>query len=149
MPETRSSERPLGVYWVALYFVLAGFLEAIQKYRDWNAPLTFNPLSEHSIWELAFHASVHLALAFLVWHYAALGRVAALVYGYAFFATYAGMAIAFAFYEGSKPLTVTPLTLSIAVFHVTALIPVIAYLQPKRRKKLFHVRLLDLLLPGD
>ena len=52
MSQSSTSERPLGIYLVALYFVLAGFLESIQKYREWNAPLTLDPFAEHSLWEL-------------------------------------------------------------------------------------------------
>lgn len=142
-------ERPLGVYLVALYFVIAGFLESIQKYREWDAPLSFNPLAEHSLWELVVHTVIYLALAGLVWNFAALGRLAALVFGYLTFATYVGAALFFLFYEGETPLIVTPLYVSIAIYHLSALIPVIAYLQPARQKKLFHVSLLEILLSND
>ena len=142
-------ERPLGVYLVALYFVLAGFLESIQKYREWDVPLSFNPLAEHSLWELVVHTVIYLALAALVWNFAALGRLAALVYGYLTFGTYVVAASIFLLYDGDTPLNVTPLSVSIAIYHVTALIPVIAYLQPARQKKVFHVSLLEILISND
>ena len=142
-----SSERPIGIYLVALYFVLAGFLESIQKYHEWNSPLSFKPWAEHSVWELAAHTLIYLALALLVWNFAWLGRIGALVYGYAHLGMYVVMA---SFYVlGETPLTITPLFVSIAIYHVTALIPVMAYLQPKRQKKLFHVSLLDMFLSSD
>lgn len=144
-----SSERPIGVYLVALYFVLAGFLESIQKYHEWNPPLSFKPWAEHSVWELAAHTLVYLALALLVWNFAALGRIGALVYGYAHLAMYVVLASIYVLYEGDTPLTITPLSVSIAIYHVSALIPVVAYLQPKRQKKLFKVSLLDMLLSSD
>lgn len=149
MSNHSSSERPIGVYLVALYFVIAGFLESIQKYREWDAPLSFNPLAEHSLWELAFHTLIYLAVALLVWNFAALGRLGALVYGYLTLGTYVVAASIYLLYEGETPLTITPLAVSIAIYHVTALIPVIAYLQPKRRRRLFHVSLLDNLLSSD
>ena len=142
-----SSERPIGIYLVALYFVLAGFLESIQKYHEWNSPLSFKPWAEHSVWELAAHTLIYLALALLVWNFAWLGRIGALVYGYAHLGMYVVMA---SFYVlGETPLTITPLFVSIAIYHVTALIPIMAYLQPKRQKKLFHVSLLDMFLSSD
>lgn len=149
MSETTTSERPLGVYFVALYFVLAGFLESIQKYREWDSPLSFNPLVEHSIWELLVHTLIYLALALLVWNFAALGRLGALVYGYLTFGTYVVAASIYLLYEGETPLNVTPLSVSIAIYHVSTLIAVIAYLQPKRQKKLFNVSLLEMLLSSD
>ena len=71
------------------------------------------------------------------------------MYGYAHLAMYVVLASIYVLYEGDTPLTITPLSVSIAIFHVSALIPVIAYLQPKRQKKLFKVSLLDMLLPSD
>lgn len=149
MTDPVSNERPLGVYLVALYFVIAGFLESIQKFREWNAPLSLNPFAAHSIWELTFHTLIYLALALLVWNFTALGRLGALVYGYLTLGTYVVAASIYLLYEGETPLTITPLAVSIAIYHVTALVPVIAYLQPKRRKHLFHVSLLDTLLSSD
>jgi len=149
MSETKSSERPLGIYLVALYFVIAGFLESIQKYYEWNAQVSFKPLAEHSVWQLAAHTMIYLAFALLVWNFAALGRIAALVFGYAHLAMYVALASIYVLYDGESPLTITPLSVSIAIYHVSTLIPVVAYLQPKRQKKLFHVRLLDLLLSNE
>jgi hypothetical protein len=144
-----TSDRPIGIYLVTLYFVLAGFLESIQKYREWDAPVSLNPLAEHSLWELSFHTLIYLVLALLVWNFAALGRLGGLVYGYLTFGTYIVAASIYLLYDGDTPLTVTPLSVSIAIYHVTALIPVLAYLQPKRQKKLFHVSLLEMLLSND
>ena len=149
MSNQPSSERPIGVYLVALYFVLAGFLESIQKYHEWNTPLSFKPWAEHSVWELAAHTLIYLALALLVWNFAWLGRLGALVYGYLTLGTYVVMAFFYVLYEGETSFTITPLFLSIAIYHVTALMPVVAYLQPKRQKKLFNVSLLDMLLSSD
>lgn len=149
MSETASSERPLGIYLVALYFVIAGFLESIQKYYEWDAPVSFGLFAEHSVWQLVAHTFIYLAFALLVWNFAALGRIGALVFGYAHLLMYAVMASIYFLYEGESPLTITPLSVSIAIYHVSALIPVVAYLQPKRQKKLFHVRLVDLLFASD
>ena len=149
MNEPKSPERPLGVYLVALYFVLAGFLESIQKYREWDAPLVLNPLAEHSIWELLVHTLIYLVIALLVWNFAALGRLGALVYGYLTLGTYVVAASIYWLYEGETPLNVTPLSVSIAIYHVTALIPVLFYLQPKRQKQLFHVSLIEMLFSSD
>lgn len=149
MTETTSNERPLGIYLVALYFVLAGFLESIQKYFESSAPLSFGPFTEHSIWTLAAHTLIYLAFALLVWHFTSLGRLGALVFGYAHLGMYTVMASIYFLYEGEAPLTITPLSVSIAIYHVTTLIPVIAYLQPKRQKKVFHVSLIELLFSND
>jgi len=92
---------------------------------------------------------IYLAFALLVWNFAALGRIAALVFGYAHLAMYVALASIYVLYDGESPLTITPLSVSIAIYHVSTLIPVVAYLQPKRQKKLFHVRLLDLLLSNE
>ena len=145
---TRSSERPLGVYLVALYFVLAGFLESIQKYRESGEAISFSPIAEHSIWNLAVHTLIYLTLAYLIWHFASLGRLGALVYGYLTFGMYVVMLSIYFLWEGDTQLTVTPLFVSIAIYHVTAIIPVILYLQPKKQKKLFHVSILELLTSG-
>lgn len=149
MSETTSSERPLGIYLVALYFVIAGFLESIQKYYEWNAPVSLRPFAEHSAWQLAAHTLIYLAFALLVWNFAALGRIGALVFGYAHLGMYVVLASIYFLYDGDSPLTITPLSVSIAIYHVSALIPVVAYLQPKRQKKLFHVRLIDLLFTSE
>ncbi len=145
MQQEKTVERPFGVYLASLYFVISGFLEAIQKYREWDAPLIFNPLSEHSIWHLATHVVIYLAVAYLIWQLTWLGRLAGLVYGYSLLATYVG---AFLLYmKETTGMSLTPLFLVIAVYHVAALIPLVAYLQPKRRKELFRVGLLEILLP--
>ena len=149
MRPVENSERPLGVYLVALYFIIAGALETIQKYREWDQALTLNPFGEHSIWELAAHMGVYVALALLVWNLAALGRLAALVYGYLHFGAYVVIASIYLLYEGETPLTITPLFVSVAIYHVTTAIPVIAYLQPTKQKQLFQLRLTDLLFPGE
>ena len=125
--------RPLGVYLASLYFVVSGFLEAIQQYREWGAPLIFNPLSEHSVWHLATHVAIYLAAAYLIWQLTWLGRLAGLVYGYALLATYVG---AFLLYlKGTPGMSSTPLFMVLAVYHVAGLIPLVVYLRPKRRKK--------------
>jgi hypothetical protein len=147
MTETYSSERPLGVYLVAFYFVLAGFLGAIKTHLEWDAPLSFNLFAEHSIWQLLVDIWLHLAVAYLVWHLASVGRVAALVYGYIHVVMYP--TIGLVYLASDTPLHITPLLVSLAVFHTTALIPVIAYLQPAHRKKAFDVSLLELLWSTD
>ncbi|HLE21329.1 MAG TPA: hypothetical protein VJB88_09460 [Vicinamibacteria bacterium] len=145
MLSQKTVERPLGVYLASFYFVVSGFMEAIQKYREWGAPLIWNPLSEHSIWHLATHAAIYLAVAYLIWQLTWLGRLWGLVYGYLTLATYAG---AFLLYlKGTPGMSSTPLFMVLGIYHVAALIPVVAYLQPKRRKKLFQVSLLEILLP--
>ena len=145
METDRPTDRPIGVYLAALYFVVSGFLEAIQQYREWGAPLIFNPISEHSIWHLATHVAIYLAMAYLIWQLTWVGRLAGLVYGYSLLATYVG---AFLLYmKGTPGMSSTPLFTVLAVYHVAALIPLVIYLQPKRRKKLFHVGLLEILLP--
>ena len=138
-------ERPLGVYLASLYFVVSGFLEAIQQYREWGAPLIFNPLAEHSVWHLATHVAIYLAAAYLIWQLTWLGRLAGLVYGYALLATYVGVLLLYL--KGTPGMSSTPLFMVLAVYHVAGLIPLVMYLQPKRQKKLFHVGLLELLLP--
>ena len=138
-------ERPLGVYLASLYFVVSGFLEAIQQYREWGAPLIFNPFSEHSVWHLATHVAIYAGAAYLIWQLTWVGRLAGLVYGYSLLATYVG---AFLLYlKGTHGMSSTPLFLVLAVYHVAALVPLVIYLQPKRRKELFRVGLLELLLP--
>ena len=145
MPPEKTVGRPLGVYLASFYFVVAGFLEAIQQYREWDAPLIFNPLSEHSVWPLATHVAIYLAAAYLIWQLTWVGRLAGLVYGYALLATYAGVFLLYL--KGTPGMSSTLLFMVLAVYHVAALIPLVVYLQPKRRKKLFHVGLLELLLP--
>lgn len=140
------TEKPLGVYLVSLYFVLAGFLESIEKFRQWGSPFVLNPFSEHSVWHLAAHILIYLALAYLVWQLTWFGRLAGLVYGYLTLGTYFG---AFYIYARGTPASLPPLFFVLAGFHVMALIPLLFYLQPSRRKKLFQVSLLEILLPDD
>ncbi len=147
MTQPTSFERPLGVYLVALYFVLAGFLGAIKTHLEWDAPMSFNLFAEHSVWQLMFDIVLHLAVAYLLWHFTSVGRVAALVYGYIHVVMYPSIGIVYL--ASDTPLHITPLLVSLAVFHTTALIPVIAYLQPARRKKAFNVSLFELLWSAD
>ena len=149
MTDPTSHERPLGIYLVALYFVVAGFLESIQKYFEAGAPLSLDPFAEVSIWGLVAHTAIYLTLALLVWNFTWLGRLGALVFGYVHLATYLVYASIVYLWDGPAPLTVTPLTVSIAIYHVTALIPVVAYLQPKQQKKVFTVSVLELLFSNE
>lgn len=142
-------ERPAAIYLVTLYFVLAGFLESIKKYREWEGLLSFGPLAEHSIWELAVDVIIYLALAYLIWHFAKLGRLAALVYGYLILGTYIGSVILYLANSGGVPLTVTPLFVIVGIFHVVSVVPILWYLQPSRQKELFRVSLIELLLESD
>lgn len=146
MSESNPVERPLGVYLASFYFVLAGFLESIQRYRESDAAFSLNPLAEQSIWHLVTNIAIYLVVGYLIWNYTRIGRLAGLVYGYLTLATYFG---AFLLYAKGTPMNPTPLFLTLAVFHVVALIPLVAYLQPARRKKLFQVSLLEILLPRD
>ena len=132
---------------MAFYFVLAGFLGAIKTHLEWDAPLSFNLFAEHSIWQLLVDILLHLAVAYLVWHLTSVGRVAALVYGYIHVVMYP--TIGLVYLASDTPLHITPLLVSLAVFHTTALIPVVAYLQPAHRKKTFDVSLLELLWSTD
>lgn len=136
-------ERPAGVYFVALYFVLAGFFEAIQKFQEWGT-VSLNPLSERSIFILAMDPIIYLALAHLIWNFAALGRMAALVVGYVSLGMY--LFVAISYFTSSVPLNVTPLFVYVSAFHIVCLIPVISYLQPARQKKRFTVSLWEILL---
>lgn len=136
-------QRPTAVYLVALYFVLGGFLEAIQKFREWGE-VSLNPMAEHSIWVLALDPIIYLVLAFLIWHFAAVGRIAALVFGWISLGMY--LFIAISYFTSSVPLNITPLFVPVAAFHIVCLVPVILYLQPARQKKRFHVSLWEILL---
>lgn len=146
MSEGQPVEKPIGVYLASFYFVVSGFLESIQKYREWDTPLVFNPLAEHSVWHLATHIAIYLVVAYLIWQLTWLGRLTGLVYGYLTLATYAGVTI---LYLKGTEMSSTPLFLTLAIYHVVALVPLVAYLQPKRQKKLFRVGLLEILLPPD
>jgi hypothetical protein len=147
MSTDANTERPVGVYFVALYFVLAGFLESIRKYQEAHGDFSFSPLAENSFLALVIDPLIYLALAFLIWHFAAFGRLAALVYGYVVLAMYAGIAISY--FVFSTPLTVTPLFLALSAFHVLGLPALLWYLQPARQKKLFHVSIWEILLSSD
>ncbi|MGH9324288.1 MAG: hypothetical protein ACRD3V_30925 [Vicinamibacteria bacterium] len=142
-----ASERPLGVYFVALYFVLSGFLESIRKYQESDQVWSMNPLADHSFWTLTVDPIVYLGLAYLIWRFASIGRLAALVYGYVILAMYAGIAASYFVFE--TPLNVTPLFVALSAFHVLALPALLWYLQPARQKKLFHVSLWEILLSSD
>ncbi len=146
MTPTRTQDRPVGVYLVVLYFVLAGFLETIQKYRDWGETLNLNPLTERSLWHLAADILIYLAIAYLVWHLTWLGRLAALVFGYLYLATCLWFLV---LYDRGTMMNSTPLFLILAVYNMLALPPLLFYLQRDKRKKLFQARLRELLLPKD
>ena len=101
------------------------------------------------MWELAAYPMIDLVLAYLVWHVTSLGRLGALVYGYLTFGMYVVLASIYLLWDGETALTVTPLYVSLGVFHVTALVPVLAYLQPARQKMVFRTSLWELLLSSD
>ncbi len=147
MSSDSNGEKPLGVYLVALYFVLAGFIEPIGKYYDADHAWSLVPMADDSLWTLAADPIGYLAIAYLLWRYAALGRLAALVLGYALLAFYLGSATAhFVFHV---PITLTPMLAAISAFHILGLPAVVWYLQPARQKKLFHVSLWEILLSSD
>ena len=141
------TERPLGVYLVNLYFVLAGFLEAIGKYHEADHTWSLVPMAENSIWTLAVDPVMCLSIAYLIWRFAAFGRLAALVYGYLTVATY--LVIAVSYFAVNTPLNVTPLFVALGAFHVLALPALLWYLQPARQRKIFHVSLWEILLSSD
>lgn len=143
------SERPVGVYLVALYFLVAGFLESIQKYRESETPFALSPFAQHSIWELGVHTTIYLVIAYLIWNYAALGRLAALVFGYLMLGTYVALLIAYLLHSDGDLKEPSQLYLMIAAYHLVALGPIVYYLQPARRKKLFDVSLVELILSSD
>jgi hypothetical protein len=147
MSSEASDERPLGVYLVALYLVLAGFLEPIAKYYDSGRTWSLVPTAENSLWTLGTDPLIYLAIAYLIWRFAWLGRIASLVLGYLLLASY--LIAAVAHFGFAVPLTLTPLSAAVSTFHVLCLPAVVAYLQPSRQKKLFQVSLWDILLPGD
>ena len=132
------TERPIGVYTVTLYFALAGCLESIHMYREWEHPLSLNPFATQSFWQLVVHNAVYFVGAYLLWHCTSLGRLAALIYGYLMLPVYIVVLI--------DPVeNATPLLLLISIFHILALLPALAYLQPTRRKKLFRVSVWELI----
>ena len=146
MAPISTEDRPVAVYLIVLYFVLAGFLEAIQKYRDWGETLNLNPLTDRSLWHLAADILIYLAIAYLVWHLTWLGRLAGLVFGYLYLATCWWFLV---LHVRGTMMNSTPLFLILAVYNVLALPPLLFYLQRDKGKKLFQVRVLDLLLPND
>lgn len=141
-----SFERPMGVYLVTLYFVVAGFLESIKDFRELEGPILWNPFALDSVWLLLVNIIIYLTIAYLVWHFASLGRIAALVYGYLMILTHLGALAAPALWSGDEPLNVTSLRVVVSIFHVVALIPVVIYLQPASRKQLFQVSLWELII---
>jgi hypothetical protein len=106
-----------------------------------------NPLADQSLWTLAVDPIIYLAIAYLIWRFAAFGRLAALVYGYVMLSMYVGIAVSYFVFH--TPLTVTPLFIALSAFHVLALPALLWYLQPARQKKLFHVSLWEILLSSD
>ena len=147
MSSDSNGEKPLGVYLVALYLVLAGFLEPIGKYYDADHPWSLVPMADDSLWTLAADPIIYLAIAYLIWRFAALGRLAALVLGYVLLVFYLSAAVAHFLF--GAPIHVTPLTAAISAFHILVLPAVVWYLQPARQKKLFHVSLWEILLSSD
>lgn len=140
-----SRSKPTAVYLSALYFVVTGFLDSIYKYREWGSVLVLNPLAERSVWQLGANTLIYLAAAYLLWRLTRLGRLLALVYAYLIAATNLGVLSL----NASGRIDLQPFQLSLALFHVGALPLIIYYLQPARRKKLFAVSLLEVLLPRD
>jgi hypothetical protein len=147
MSSESSVEKPPGVYLAALYFVLSGFLEAIRKYQESSHGWSLSPFAEESIWSLAVDPIIYLTIAYLLWRFAAFGRLAALVYGYVMLAMYAGIAVSYFVFH--TPLSITPLFLGLSTFHVLALPGLLWYLQPASQKRVFHVSLWEILLSSD
>ena len=146
MDLSKKAERPLGVYLVTLYFVLSGFLEAIQKYREWGSAFIWNPLAAHSIWHIAADVTLYLAIAYMVWHMTWLGRLAGLVFGYLYLGTWSWFLI---LYSRGTAMNATTLHLILAGYHILALPFLLYYLQTEPRKRLFRQSLLAILLPHD
>ena len=126
---------------------MAGFLESIQKYRESTVTFSLNPLAEHSLWTLGVDIAIYLALAYLVWHLTAFGRLAALVFGYVILGMY--LWIVSSVWLSSSEMSITPLFVLLAAFNVIALPFVVWYLQPARQKKLFHASVWDVLFGSD
>ena len=141
------TERPLGVYLVNLYFVLAGFLEAIGKYHEAGRSWSLVPMADDSLWTLAADPMICLGIAYLIWKFTALGRLTALVYGYVTLAMYLYIAVSYLVFH--TPLTVTPLFVGLSAFHVLTLPALLWYLQPASQRKIFHVSLWEILLSSD
>jgi hypothetical protein len=147
MSSDSNGEKPVGVYLVALYFVLAGFLESIRRYQEADHSWSVNPLGDQSLWTLAVDPIIYLSIAYLIWRFASFGRLAALVYGYVVLAMYLGIAVSY--FALHTPFTVTPLFVALSAFHVLALPALLWYLQPARQRKLFRVSLWEILLSSD
>jgi len=147
MSSDSNGEKPVGVYLVALYFVLAGFLESIRRYQEADHSWSLNPLGDQSLWTLAADPIIYLSIAYLIWRFASFGRLAALVYGYVVLAMYLGIAVSYFVFH--TPFTVTPLFVALSTFHVLALPALLWYLQPARQRKLFRVSLWEILLSSD
>jgi hypothetical protein len=147
MSSDSNGEKPAGVYLVAMYFVLSGFLESIRKYQEATHSWSLNPLAEQSLWTLAVDPIIYLSIAYLIWRFAAFGRLAALVYGYVVLAMYLGIAVSYFVFH--TPLSITPLFVGLSAFHVLTLPALLWYLQPARQRKLFHVSLWEILLSSD
>jgi hypothetical protein len=142
-----NGERPAGVYLVAFYFVLTGFLSAIRSFHESEHAFSLSPFADNSIWSLGADPVITLGLAFLIWHFASLGRLAALVYGYVILVMHA--AVAFSYFFSNAPLTLTPLQVGLAAFDVLTLPVLIAYLQPARQKRLFRASVWEILVSSD
>jgi len=147
MSSDSNGEKPVGVYLVALYFVLAGFLESIRRYQEADHSWSLNPLGDQSLWTLAADPIIYLSIAYLIWRFASFGRLAALVYGYVVLAMYLGIAVSYFVFH--TPFTVTPLFVALSAFHVLALPALLWYLQPARQRMLFRVSLWEILLSSD
>jgi hypothetical protein len=141
-----TSERPTGVYFVALYLVVAGFLEAIMSYHESEGGLSLSPWAEQNAWGLVANVLIFLFVAHLVWNFVWLGRLAALVWCYAMVVMYVAISV---LYLAGVPHTTNPMLPIVGAYYVLASIPVIVYLQPSRQKKVFHVSLMELLLSSD
>lgn len=141
-----TSGKPAGVYLAVLYFVVAGFLDSIQKFREWGSTATFNPLGDRSVWHLGLNVLLYLGVAYLLWRLTRTGRLLALVYGYVVLCSYL---LALALYWSGKELNWPPLFVPLTLSHVVALALVLIYLQPSSKRGLFEVSLLEVLLPED
>ncbi len=146
MSPAHATTKPLGVSLVTLYFAVTGFVESIQRYRDWGSQPIFHPFSERSVWSLLANTMLYLVVAYLVWRRTYVGRLAGLVYGYFTLGTYLTVA---ALYLAGETMDMTPLFVVVAVYHALALPPILVYLQPARRRELFSVSLRDVVLPDD
>ncbi len=145
MASRDSNSKPAGVYLAALYFVVAGFLDSIHKYREWGSLLVPSPFADRSVWQLGANTLIYLAAAYLLWRLTRLGRLLALVYAYLIVATNLGVLAL----HVSGRVNLTSFQLLLALFHVGALPLMISYLQPARSRAFFNVSLLEVLIPRD